>query len=231
MRSLPFTTGGRTRSRPDLRLRYFRVGGSLPMRHHGFLTGTIGDRLQLDATLLRDAPRRCESLEAVHRCPHHVVRVRRAEALGQDVPDAGALEHRADRTTRDHARSRRGRLEQHPPRTVLADDLVRDGATRERHLVHAAPRGFDGLAHRFADLVRLPGRDSDLSLAVADCDQRVEAETPAALHDICDAIDRDDVFHHAVALASAAIAVAPPPLAAAPSAPAATTTARSARTA
>src|SRR6267378_1176832 len=230
MRRLPFTTGGRTRSRPVLRLRYFRVGGSLPMRHHGFLTGTIGDRLQLYATLLRDAARGRQALQAVHRCPHHVVRIRRAEALGQDVPDAGALEHGADRTTRDHARSRRGRLEQHSPRTVLADDLVRDRAARERHLVHVAPRGFDGLAHCFADLVRLPGRDADLTFPIPHRNQCIEGKTATTLHNLRDAIDRDDVLHHAVALASA-IAVAAPPLAAAPSAPAAAPAARPARAA
>src|SRR5207244_421162 len=85
-RGFPSPAGGRTRSRPALRLRYFRVGGSLPMRHRGFLPGTIVDRLQLDAALLRDAPRRGQSLETVHRGPHHVVRIRRAEALGENVP-------------------------------------------------------------------------------------------------------------------------------------------------
>src|SRR6266516_2501222 len=217
IRSFPFPTGGRTRSRPALRLRYFRVGGSLPMRHRGFLPGTIVDRLQLDATLLRDSPRRGESLEAVHRGPHHVVRVRRAEALGQNVPDAGAFEHRADRTTRDHARSRRGRLEQDPPRTVLADDLVRDRPARERYRVHAAPRGFVGFAHRFADLVRLPGRDADLTFPIPHCNQRIEGKTATALHDLRDTIDRDDVLHHPVAFAPAAI-TAVTALAAAPSA-------------
>src|SRR5437667_425554 len=53
MRSLPFTTGGRTRSRPGLRLRYFRVGGSLPMRDHAFLAGPIMNGLGLHAALAR----------------------------------------------------------------------------------------------------------------------------------------------------------------------------------
>src|SRR6266566_1546492 len=179
IRSFPFPTGGRTRSRPALRLRYFRVGGSLPMRHRGFLPGTIVDRLQLDATLLRDAPRRGESLEAVHRGPHHV---------------------------------------------------VRDRPAREWYLVHAAPRGFDGFAHRFADLVRLPGRDADLTFPIPHCNQRIEGKTATALHDLRDTIDRDDVLHHPVAFAPAAI-TAVTALAAAPSAAAAATTARSARAA
>src|SRR2546427_5942260 len=88
-------------------------------------------------------------------------------------------------------------------RSVFADDLVRNGAAGERHFRHAAARGLDGLPHRFADLVRFTGRDPDLSLAVADSDQCVEAEATAALHDFRHAIDRDDVLDHAVALALA----------------------------
>src|SRR3989441_1109765 len=210
MRSFPLPTGGSTRSRPGLRLRYFRVGGSLPMRDHAFLAGTVMNRLRLYAALTGDAACRGEALQAVHRRPHHVVRIGRAQALGQDVADPGAFEYRAHRATRDHTRSRRRRLEQHAARPVLADDLVGDRATRERDFVHAAARGLDGLPHRFADLVGLAGRDADLSLAVADSDQRVEAEAAPALHDLRDAIDRDDVLDHAVALARpAAIAFAP----------------------
>src|SRR5438105_964098 len=120
-----------------------------------------------------------------------------------------------------------------PARAVFADDLVRNRASGERHFGHVAARGLDGLPHRFADLVRLAGRDPDLSFPVADCDQRVEAEAPAALHDFRHAIDRDDVLDHAVALAPPAIALAS--FAAATSATAAATasasTARAARTA
>src|SRR2546426_976379 len=54
MRSLPFPAGGRTGSRPDLRLRYFRVGGSLPTRDHTFLPGTVMDGVELHAALPRD---------------------------------------------------------------------------------------------------------------------------------------------------------------------------------
>src|SRR5687768_7594797 len=55
-------------------------------------TRAILDRRRLHAPLARDLLVRRELLEAVHRGPHHVVRVRRADALREDVRDARALE-------------------------------------------------------------------------------------------------------------------------------------------
>src|SRR5438132_10344379 len=76
-----------------------------------------------------------------------------------------------------------------------------DRAAGQRHLHHLAARGLHRLTHRLADLVRFPGRDPDAALSVADRDERVESEAPAALHDLGDAIDRDHVLNQAVALA------------------------------
>src|SRR6266550_8135555 len=237
MRSFPFPTGGNTGSRPVLRLRYFRVGGSLPMRDHAFLAGAVRNGIELHAALARDAPRRRQTLQAVQGRPHHVVRIGRAQALGQDVPDPGAFEHRAHRSTRDHARTRGRRLEQHPARAVLPDDLVRNRAAGERYFGHVAARGFDGLPHRFADLIRLARRDPDLTFTIPHRHQCVEGETATTLHDFRHAIDRDDVLDDAIALALAIAAVAPlttaaPASAAAtapPAPPAPALTARAAR--
>src|SRR2546425_414192 len=108
---------------------------------------------------------------------------------------------------------------------MVADDLMGDRAAGERHLHHLAACGLHGLAHRLADLVRLPGRDPHATLAVADCDERIESEAPASLHDLGDAIDRDHVLDQAVALAlplaalvaaGTAATAAPPPAPPAP---------------
>src|SRR5258708_24532656 len=186
------------------------------------LARLVVDRLRHDAALVGDGPWRGGVLQPVHGRAYRVVRVRRAQALGQDVAHAGALQHRAHRTAGDHAGTGGGRLEQHSSGAVMADDLVRDSAAGERDLHETAPRGLDGFAHRFADLVRLAGGDPDLALALAHGDARVEAEAPAALDDLGDAVDRDDVLDDAVALALLAAAA---PLTTPPPAPAAASTA------
>src|SRR2546421_7053834 len=217
IRSSPLPGGGGGRSRPVFRLPYFRVGGSLAMGH--FLARPVRDGLELDAALLGDAPRRREVLERIQRGPHHVVRVGGAEALGEDVAHAGALQHRAHRAAGDDARSGRGGLQEHAPGAVVTDDFMRNGRARERHLDHAAAGGFDGLAHRLAHLVRLTGGDADAPLPVAHGDQRVEAEAPATLHDLRDAVDGNDVLDEPVALALSLARVAPLPPPPPPAAP------------
>src|SRR5574341_688784 len=236
--SFPLPAAGGTGSMPLTFFRYFRVGGLRDTG--GLLPGLVGNRLHLHAALPGHAARGRESRQAVHRRPHHVVRVVRAQALGEDVAHARTLEHRAHRAARDHPGPRRGGLQQHAPRPVVAHDLMRDRAAGKRHRRHLAPGGFHRLAHRLADFVRLARGDADVPLPVAHGDERVEAEPPAALHHLGDAVDRDHVLDVAVAFAAAAIAApralaapAPrtttPPTTPCPTAtPAATTTAMTA---
>src|SRR5881396_1586322 len=211
----PFSpAGGSTGSRPGFRFRYFRVGGFLAMRR--LLPRPVRDGLQLDAALLRHPLGRGEPLQRVERGAHHVVGIGRAEAFGEDVAHACALEHGAHRATRDHAGPGGGGLEQHPARAVVADDLVRDRPAGERDLHHVAARALHRLAHRLADLVRLARGDADVTLAVADGDEGVEAEAPSALHHLGDPVDRDHGLDQAVALLPLATVTA---LASAPPAP------------
>src|SRR6266513_2689891 len=217
MRSASPPGGGSCRSTPRLRLRYFRVGGSLATGRP--LAGPVVDRLRFDAALLGHAPLRGQVQQRVERGADHVVGIGRAQALREDVAHARALEHGAHRPSRDHPGSRRGGLQQHPARAVVPDDLVRDGAAGERHLHHPPARGLDRLAHRLAHLVGLPGRDADPSLPIADGDERVEPEAPAALDDLGDAVDRDHVLDEAIPFTLPLPAVAPlpaPPRAAPP---------------
>src|SRR5258708_16081927 len=74
----------------------------------------VPDRLGLDPALARDLPHGHEPAQPVHRGAHRVVRVVAPQALGQDVVDAGALEHRAHRTAGDDPRPGPGRLDEPP---------------------------------------------------------------------------------------------------------------------
>src|SRR5439155_1898165 len=89
-----------------------------------------------------------------------------------------------------------------------AGDLVRDRRPRERHLHQVATRRLDGLADRLGDLVRLARREAHLPLPIAHGDERVEAEPATALHDLGDAVDRDDVLDQVAPFTLAAAVVA-----------------------
>src|SRR5436309_2357056 len=70
------------------------------------LTGTIPYVVHLHAPLARDLPDGGELAQPVQRGPDHVVRIGRAQRLGEDVGDPGAIEHGAHRTPGDDTGSR-----------------------------------------------------------------------------------------------------------------------------
>jgi hypothetical protein len=80
------------------------------------------------------------------------------------------------------------------PGAEAADDVVRDRALGDGHLDHALLRLLDPLADRLRHLVRLAETEADAAVRVADDDQRAEAEAPAALHDLRDAVDVNDLL-------------------------------------
>src|SRR5262249_2643191 len=124
-----------------------------------------------------------------------VVRIARAETLGEHVLHAGDLEHRAHAGPGDDAGSRRRRLQEHLARAEVTDDHVRHrAALRDRDAEQVLLRGLTGLADRVRNFVGLAETDSDLSLAVADRDDRVEREAPAALHHLGAAVHLDDAL-------------------------------------
>ena len=62
---------------------------------------------------------------------------------------------------------------------------------------------FDGFANRFGNFARLADREADLTLAIADDDERAEAEALAALDDLRDAIDAYDGLFESTVVAIA----------------------------
>src|SRR3954468_6161000 len=70
---------------------------------HRLLAATGLEIRNLEAAARRDRTRAVDLLERVERGAHHVVGVRRALRLGDDVVDAKGLEHGAHRTAGDDA--------------------------------------------------------------------------------------------------------------------------------
>src|SRR5689334_16267597 len=120
--------------------------------------------------------------EPVHRRLRHVDRIRRAEALREDVADACELEDRAHAAAGDDARSLARRTQQDARRIGAAENLVRDRGAVLRHREQVLLRVVDGLRDRQRYLARLPVADADAVDLVADHDERRERETATALH-------------------------------------------------
>ena len=74
-------------------------------------------------------------------------------------------------------------------RPVTSNGIVPFG---ERHGHQRLLGLLDALADRLGHFVRLAETEADVAGAVADDDERAEAEPPAALHDLGDAVD----VHH-----------------------------------
>src|ERR1700739_1690377 len=138
---------------------------------------------------------------------HHVDRVVAAQRLGQDVVHPSTFQHRARRTTGDHAGTRAGRAQQHHAGGRLTLHRVRDGAADQRDPEEALARFLYALGDRGRHFLALAVADPDHAVAVAHDDQRGEAESPTTLDHLGDAVDRDDPLQ-VVALVAVAVAAA-----------------------
>src|SRR5581483_3580902 len=166
------------------------------------LLGRIAAALRGDGKHLThgEAARPCDLLGAAQRAEavdgrlRHVDRVRRAEALREDVADAGELEHGTDTAAGDDAGALARRAQQHARRVVRPDDLVRDRRTMLRDREEVLLRVLDGLRDRERHFARLAVADADAVDLVANDDERCEREAAAALDDLGDAVDLDDAL-------------------------------------
>src|SRR6516165_2788403 len=156
----------------------------------------------LDVAACSNRARRILMLERVEGSANHVVGVRGADRLGNHVLDAKRLEHRAHRTARDDAGTRRRRAQIDPARAVAAGNIVMQRATLAQRHARQITLGCVGrLADRLRYLARLAVAEADPALLVADHDQRRKAEALAALNDLRHAIDVDQLVDElAVAL-------------------------------
>src|SRR6266851_3668750 len=199
------------------RLLLFRHGRLLPRLGGAFAAAE--NLAHLAPAALRHAARARRTRQRLEGRLDHVVRVGGPDRFGHHVVHAQRLEDGAHRAAGDDARARRRRAHDDLARAVAADDVVMErAALAQGHADHGAPRLLRRLADRLGHLARLAGAIADTALAVADDDDRREAEAPAALHHLGDAIDADELFDEiaVLAIAALAVAVAPAPAAVAP---------------
>ena len=87
-----------------------------------------------------------------------------------------------------------GRTQQDDAGRRLTLDRVRDGALDPGDLEEGLLGLLDALGDRRGHLLGLAVADADRAVAVADDDERGEAEATTALDDLGDAVDRDDAL-------------------------------------
>ncbi|KAG0926286.1 hypothetical protein G6F32_013263 [Rhizopus arrhizus] len=168
--------------------------------------------LHLLAALGRDASRRLRCSQALHGGTHQVDRVARTGGLGQHVLHANRFQHGAHGTAGDDAGTFRSRLHEHAGCAVTILDGVPQGAVVQVN----ADQVLAGLLHRLLDgdrhFARLAIAETDLAFAVADHGQGGEGELAATLDGLADAVDRDQLFDHAVVdfLFAVPVAIATP---------------------
>src|SRR6185312_923225 len=140
----------------------------------------------------------------------HVVRIGGANRLGDHVVNAERLEDGPHRPAGDDAGPGHGDAEHDAAGAIVPDHVMMQGAAlAQRHADHAALGLLGRLADRLRYLAGLAGAVADPALAVADHHQGGEAEPPAALHDLGDAVDADELLNE-LDLVAGAIPVAIP---------------------
>ena len=118
-----------------------------------------------------------------------------AQALGQDILDAGKFQHRADRTACDHTGTWGSGADQHTGGAVATVGQGRDRTvTGEGHLHEMLLAIGDTLADGADHVTGLADADADLAFLVADDDDGPEAHLLAAFHGLGDTAD----LHHAL---------------------------------
>src|SRR3984957_10810251 len=129
-------------------------------------------RRHLETAPLRDRPRAVLPGQRVECSAHHVIRIRRALTLGDDVVHAQRLEDGAHRATGYDAGAGWRRAQHDAARAVAAVDVVMQRpAFAQRHANDAALRGLGRLADSLRHFARLAMAGADASLLVADDDK------------------------------------------------------------
>src|SRR6266700_4479760 len=141
----------------------------------------FGRRLYFETATAIDVIAQAELLQRAQRGFHDVVRVLRAERLGQYILEADGFENRADGFAGDDSRSGRGWAQQNVRAAKAPGDLVRNRAVAEGDAHHGRASDFAAFADRIGHFPGLAQSDADAPTLVAHHHQRAETEAASAL--------------------------------------------------
>ena len=108
--------------------------------------------------------------------------------------NSGDFHHRAHRTPGNNSRAIRRGLEHHMAGTVVPVHLMRNGCALQIQLQQTLFRLLDGFANGHRNFLGFSGSKSGVALLIADDDERGEAQVFAALHDLRDAVNGNNLI-------------------------------------
>ena len=101
---------------------------------------------------------------------------------------------RANRTAGDHASTLRRWLQHHAAGGVLGRHLMRNRGAKERHADQVLLRVFGPLADRLRYFASLADTNANMTLTIANNDERREGEATSALYYLRHAVDLHDLL-------------------------------------
>src|SRR5579864_5377930 len=122
------------------------------------------------------------------------MRIGRAQPLGKDVADSGQFDHRSNAARRDNSGSFGSWFQDDLAGAETAENLMRDRSLPQRHPNEALFRALDALANSLGHFVGFAQSVAHQSVRVAGYHKGTETETTAALHDLGDTVDMDNLF-------------------------------------
>src|SRR5574344_541968 len=137
-------------------------------------------------------------LQCVKSGTHHVVRVRRAMALGHDIGDTDHFENSTHRTAGNDASTFGCWVQFNAGSAMVTGHTVVDRAVFQRHFHQVATRLFHTFLYGDGHFLGFAFAHTHATITVAHHGQRSEAEDTTALDNLGDAVDRNHFFAQTV---------------------------------
>jgi len=150
------------------------------------------------ATTLCDLLRTPESPQTVHGRLDQIMRIMRADTLGQYIMHPGGFKYGADRTTSYNSGSFYSRLQHYIACPEFPKNLMRDAHVGYGNTFHVLARLLNTLPDCLRNLIGFAKTATDLSFSISDNYNGAKAETTSTLDHFRSSIDMNDLFNKLV---------------------------------